>query len=726
MAFETKYETGGPDRTTPAEANAPWLDPKIAERYLWLEAMVNHVPDYIYVKDLQGRFLYANHAIVSNNGLSSVGDIIGLTDVDLHGKAAEDARITEIEQRVIETGEPDLGFEEKAMRGGPDRWLMMSRVPLKDRNDKTIGIVGTSRDISAKKAAERLIQAQARILEMIVSSVAIPQFMEELTGLVEGLAEGIHCAAVVFSADGAAPLSTTPFISQLPDTLVEALASSSTELLRDTVSRLTSGAGNLRCFEILSVSGDHHGLISVSTSGNQLSSSLIEFLAGASRMAGIAIDRRQAEEQIRFLAEHDALTRLLNRSSLEQRLPDILAGADLSSRKLAIGFLDLDNFKQINDTLGHAAGDELLRQTAARLTASMGGNDIVARIGGDEFILVLHEDDEGFEAKFGRIRSLVSHPLTIEGMDLQVNCSIGVACFPTHGRLAPELFKAADLAMYRAKETGRNSLQIFSPDIADNARRKFLRAEELRRAVERDEFILHFQPQIDLRTGLVSGVETLVRWMHPAEGLVGPSDFIPLAEETGIIVTLGEMILRKACRQARKWQDENGRRVRISVNVSPRQFQNHDIIAQVAAALKESGLEPSLLEIEITESLIMQDVDAVVGMMGELTDMGVGLSIDDFGTGYSCLSMLKTLPLSRLKIDRSFLTQAPEAERDSAIVSTIITLARSLNLDVVAEGVETQGQADFLRDAGCDHGQGYFFSRPVGEHAIEALLDRRY
>lgn len=701
-------------------------DPKITGRALWLEAMVNHVPDFMYAKDRKGRFLYANQAIVQGNDLSSVDEIIGLTDFDLHGAAANDARISEIEQRVMETGEPDLGYEERAMRGGGDRWLMMSRVPLRDSNGAIIGIVGSSRDISARKASERLMRAQNRILEMIVGSVVIPELMNTLAELIEGLAEGIRCAAIIFSPEDGIQAFKAANAPNLLLPISEALSSSSSGPIREATARLVFENSGFFCCEIPSANGTNHGLIGISSTKNNLSPSLTEFLAGASRMAGIAIDRRHAEEQIRFLVVHDALTGLENRISLEARLPVILKSAEILSQKVTVGFLDLDNFKQINDTFGHAVGDELLKEAASRLSGLVTGNDIVARIGGDEFVLVLHENKESFDDRLQRIRATVAQPLKIQGMDFNVSCSIGVAYFPSHGLIASDLFKAADLAMYKAKENGRNAVETFSDELLDSARRKFLRAEELRKAIQNDEFALHFQPQIELTTGLVSGVEALVRWKHPLEGILPPSEFISLAEETGVIVELGETVLRKACYQAKKWNMNGRRRVPVSVNMSPKQFQNAGVIDHVKTALRESGLEPSLLEIEITESSVMRDIGSAVGVMKELTDMGVNFAIDDFGTGYSCLNMLKKLPFSRLKIDRSFITNTPDDEQDCAIVTAILNLARSFKLQVVAEGVETIEQAKFVHQAGCELGQGYFYSRPVCDLTIDALLDKLY
>ncbi|MNY04649.1 Phytochrome-like protein cph2 [compost metagenome] len=299
-----------------------------------------------------------------------------------------------------------------------------------------------------------------------------------------------------------------------------------------------------------------------------------------------------------------------------------------------------------------------------------------------------------------------------------------MAFFPEHGETTAEIVAAADLAMYEAKHNGRDSIATFTPNMADDLRKKFTRIEELRKAVKRDEFVLHFQPQVDLVSGAISGVEALVRWQHPTEGLLGPAEFIGLAEETGLIVELGESILRKACRQAQAWAAAGLLPVKMAVNISPRQFQG-GLVQQIRSVLKETGLAPSLLEIEITETLIIQDVETSVRIMRAIKQMGVSLALDDFGIGYSCLGMLKTFPLSCMKIDRSFLTHLPEKTKDSAIVSIMIQLAGSLGIDVIAEGVEAGEQATFLREAGCPYGQGYYFSRPVPAEVIEDMLAKK-
>lgn len=700
----------------PSASPATTENPNTSDRHVLLEAMINHVPDFIYAKDLEGRFLFANRAIVTENGFESVEELIGLTDGDIHGDAAQRAGIPDTEARVMRTGEPDLGYEEPAMRGDIDRWLMMSRVPLKDEAGKIIGVVGASRDITQKKASERLLQAQARILEMIVAAARIEDFLDEFVKAIENLATGLACAVRVFEAAAGEP---SVYVS--PALMPHEGLTARISTVNDPGSLTYPADSTAFSFDIPASEGKAHGFVWCVLAGRQPDAALVEFIGAAARMAGLAIDRKRAAEHIAFLADHDMLTRLPNRRFLDTRLPEILAVAAKAKRKVGIGFLDLDNFKQINDTLGHSVGDALLSKTAERIAHSLGRNDLVLRVGGDEFVVILEKQKDSFENRLQRIQAAVSQSLRIGNYDIKVTCSIGMAFFPEHGETTAEIVAAADLAMYEAKHNGRNGIATFTPRMADDLRKKFTRIEELRKAVERDEFVLHFQPQVDLLTGRISGVEALVRWQHPVEGLLAPSEFIGLAEETGLIVELGESILKKACQQAQAWIVAGLSPIKMAVNISPRQFQG-GLVEQIQSVLKETGLSPSLLEIEITETLIIQDVETSVRIMRSIKQMGVSLSLDDFGIGYSCLGMLKTFPLSCMKIDRSFLTHLPEKTKDSAIVSIMIQLAGSLDIDVIAEGVETGEQAAFLRVAGCPYGQGYYFSRPVQADVIEDML----
>jgi diguanylate cyclase (GGDEF)-like protein/PAS domain S-box-containing protein len=704
---------------TPSATPAMSENANPSDRHALLEAMIDHVPDFIYAKDLEGRFLFANRAIVTENGFDTVEQLIGLTDYDINGEAARRAGIPDTEARVMRTGEPDLGYEERAMRGDIDRWLMMSRVPLKDKAGNIIGVVGASRDITQKKASERLLKAQAHILEMIVAAARIEDFLEEFVKAIENLATGLACAVRVFdAADGEPSVYASPALAQEEGLAALVSSVSDPECLTHPAEHIAFS------FDIPASEGKAHGFVWCMLASRKPEAALLEFIGAAARMAGLAIDRKRASEHIAFLADHDMLTRLPNRRFLDTRLPEILAAAAKTHRRVGIGFLDLDNFKQINDTLGHSIGDTLLSKTAERIAKSLRKNDLVLRVGGDEFVIILEEGRNDVEARLQRIRAAVSQPLRIGNYDIKVTCSIGMAFFPEHGETTAEIVAAADLAMYEAKHNGRDSIATFTPNMADDLRKKFTRIEELRKAVKRDEFVLHFQPQVDLVSGAISGVEALVRWQHPTEGLLGPAEFIGLAEETGLIVELGESILRKACRQAQAWAAAGLLPVKMAVNISPRQFQG-GLVQQIRSVLKETGLAPSLLEIEITETLIIQDVETSVRIMRAIKQMGVSLALDDFGIGYSCLGMLKTFPLSCMKIDRSFLTHLPKKTKDSAIVSIMIQLAGSLGIDVIAEGVEAGEQAAFLRDAGCPYGQGYYFSRPVPAEVIEDMLAKK-
>jgi diguanylate cyclase (GGDEF)-like protein len=445
----------------------------------------------------------------------------------------------------------------------------------------------------------------------------------------------------------------------------------------------------------------------------------------ATHIAGIAIERKLAEDRIQFMATHDALTGLPNRTLLNDRLSQAVLYAQRYDRWVTVLFVDLDNFKFINDSLGHNAGDELLKTIAKRMVNCVRATDTVVRIGGDEFVVVVFDqpkDVDVISETVLKIQSAIAEPVRLEGHDLRVTSSIGVANYPDNGVDANTLLANADAALYRAKDFGRDNFQFYTSELNTKIHGRFLLQEELRNAVARSEFVLHYQPQVDLRTGRLFALEALVRWKHPKLGMVPPIKFIPMAEETGLIMPIGDWVLREACRQNKAWQDAGLPPVTVSVNVSARQFRERNLVARVAGVLKGSGLDAKHLELEVTESLIMQDVDLAVSTMEELRRLGVQLSIDDFGTGYSSLSALKSFPVSRLKIDKSFIDGLLADENDRAVANAIISLGRTLNLRVIAEGVETEAQADFLRSVNCDEMQGYLFSKPRPASEIEDLL----
>ncbi|HEX9626083.1 MAG TPA: EAL domain-containing protein [Acidiferrobacterales bacterium] len=435
-------------------------------------------------------------------------------------------------------------------------------------------------------------------------------------------------------------------------------------------------------------------------------------------------ERRHAQERLNYLAHFDALTGLPNRVMFNERLLQTMQDADIKERLVALMFLDLDRFKTINDTLGHEAGDELLKLAARRLTGCLRRGDTVARLGGDEFTVVLadvgHVDDVAWVAN--KILEAFARPFHVADSELFVTVSIGITLYPFDDHGVDGLLKNADMAMYKAKEQGRNNYQFYTTELNEQAREHLGIEIALRRALEREEFLLHFQPQVDLTSGRVVGLEALLRWHHPQRGLIPPSAFIPLAEENGLIVPIGEWVLRQCGAQVRAWEAQGLEIGRVAVNLSARQFRQRDLAERVAAILAATGMPADRLELEITESTLMHSAETTNAALAELKAMGLRLAIDDFGTGYSSLSYLKRFPIDTLKIDQSFVRDITHAPDDAAIITAIITMAHSMGMKVVAEGVETEDELRFLHRHRCDGMQGFLFSRPLPAEEFAALL----
>jgi diguanylate cyclase (GGDEF)-like protein/PAS domain S-box-containing protein len=450
-----------------------------------------------------------------------------------------------------------------------------------------------------------------------------------------------------------------------------------------------------------------------------------ELATANSQLQEEIFERMQAEQRIWHTAHHDALTGLPNRALLLDRLEQVLGQAARNQHRVAVMFLDLDRFKSINDTLGHHVGDELLKSVANRLRSVVRAVDTVSRLGGDEFVVILQEiagtDDAVLVAE--KIINILALPIEVDGHELRATPSIGIGIFPDDGNDTYSLMKNADTAMYHAKAAGRNNFQFFTASMNADAERFFNLEQRLRSAINGNQLVLHYQPLVDYYRREVCGVEALVRWQDPEQGLIAPGDFIPLAEETGLIVPLGEWVLTEALRQNRSWQAAGHAPLPISVNLSPRQFRQARIVDEVRRILVDSGQPPHLLELEITESSLMQDVAETRAKLEELSALGVRLAIDDFGTGYSSLNYLKRFPVHKLKIDQSFVRDLTEDRDDACIVSAIIGLARSLGMDTLAEGVETDRQLATLIGLGCSKFQGFLFSRPLAAEPSANLFD---
>jgi diguanylate cyclase (GGDEF)-like protein/PAS domain S-box-containing protein len=432
---------------------------------------------------------------------------------------------------------------------------------------------------------------------------------------------------------------------------------------------------------------------------------------------------RSYREQLEHQATHDTLTGLANRSLLHDRMRQAIGYCQRHHTLLATVFLDLDNFKFINDTLGHTVGDELLKQAARRLRACVREGDTVARLGGDEFVLLLLDEPnpEAVSQAVQRILQAMARPYPIGDKEYAMTCSMGVSLCPQDGSDAETLLKNADAAMYRAKAHGRNAFHFFTAEINQALSERMALERDLRAALQREELTLHFQPKVSLVSGQMIGAEALVRWNHPQHGMLSPARFIPIAEETGLIVPMGEWVLLQACEQARRWREAGLDFKVLSVNLSVRQFRSPDLVQQVAGLLEQTGLAPEALDLELTESLVMDNAEEFIAKLRALKALGVQLSVDDFGTGYSSLSYLKQFPVDRLKLDKSFVRHVVTDKGDAAIAQAVIRLGQILELAVTAEGVETEEQLAFLRRYGCDEAQGYLFSPPLPAGAFEAL-----
>jgi diguanylate cyclase (GGDEF)-like protein/PAS domain S-box-containing protein len=722
-----------------------------ADDHALLRALIDQVPDLLFVKDPESRFVLANNATAQDIGQMSPEALIGKTDLDFYEEPV--ARIYLRQEHDIMFGALSfVDVEERSWdKSAGEKWHSATKLPLCNEAGEVIGLVGRCRDITDRKREERLHEGEAAILERIACGAELADVLDSLLRLVEAECPGIQASVLLLDEESgqlyscAAPSLPAAWANAVESMAVvdEGVGSCGTAAFRrqpvivsdvETDPLWQDFRDAIRPFGLKAcwawpinaadgtILGASAMYCATARGPNAIERRLAAF---TNHVAGIAIQRRQAEERIRFLAHNDALTGLPNRVRLGGAIDHALRNAAQSQSEVAVVFIDLDGFKNVNDGLGHRAGDGVLQVVAGRLLSILSPRETAARFSGDEFVVLLRE--AGLEsgvtlARVAALRAAVSAPIAVDGRTFHLTASIGVAHYPRDGATAEALIANADAALFRAKEFGRDNVQLFTSEMKLGLEGRLFRQEEMRRGLREEEFVLHYQPQVSLVTGQVVGVEALVRWRHPRLGLLSPGEFIPLAEQTGLIVKLGDWVLCSACRQARAWQRAGLSPVTVSVNVSPRQFRERNWVGQVAAALADSDLDPHWLELEITESLIMQDPRKALATMEALRDLGVHIAIDDFGTGYSNLSSLNTFPISRLKIDQSFVRGLPLARSDSAITGAVISLGHQLGLAVTAEGVETAAQMDFLRDKRCDAVQGYFVGRPMPAAVVEARL----
>jgi len=674
------------------------------------EAVLQSLPGAFYLVSRAGEMLRWNESFHIATGYSQ-REIAALKPLDFispKDRAAVEAAMHE----VFESGREMALEAEMVDKAGNVRPYLFSGKPLVMGGETYL--IGIGRDISLKKRAEQQMLRAKERLDLALTSSNLALWDWDLAANRVYYNEG--WAAILGESRREATFSEAEVMEWThPD---------DREVFKAALANTMKGVSEaFDCeYRIRHVSGEW---LWVQSRGKV---TLRDAAGQALRMTGTSTDitkRKLAEERAEYLATRDALTGLPNRVLLNDRLEQAITNGARSRTGLAFMFIDLDRFKTINDSLGHQVGDELLKQVAKRLYACLRASDTVARLGGDEFAVILEnlrdDDDEGAQQVADKMISSMAAPMLIEGQALNTSCSIGISLFPGDARDSATLMKNADAAMYYAKDKGRNNYQFFSAQMNARAQERLAVENYLRLALRRNELLLHYQPRIDIASGEMVGVEALIRWQHPRRGLLGPAKFIEIAEDTGMIVPIGEWVLENACRQAREWQRSMRRDLRISVNLSVGQVVDGDrLFAAVERALQVSGLPPSTLELELTESLLMQNIEEKAALLNRLGTLGVGLAIDDFGTGYSSLSYLKKLPVDAIKIDSSFVQDIDSDPNDEAIIRAILAMAHSLRLKVIAEGVETGAQFARLRELGCDEYQGFFTSPPLPAAEFEA------
>ncbi|WP_299471078.1 EAL domain-containing protein [uncultured Roseibium sp.] len=716
----------------------------------WVQTLVNNVSDYVFAKDRGHRFVMANLQVAIDLGLDDPSQVIGKTDMELH-PAETGAMFAAAEAEIMETRQARIDYEELSiLANGKRRWLSTSKFPVLNDREEVVGLVGISRDITERKKADLLQQGQNKVLQDIATAKSLHQVLETLVLTIESQMDGVMGSVMLVSENGenlvagVAPHLPKDYIALCDGIPVgPKVGSCGTAVYRresvfvDNIMehelwqdfREVIRPFNLQsCWSVPFFGKDSRVLGTFGLYSNEVRSPTEHeqrLAVEAARLASIAVERERAETEIRFLANHDVLTGLPNRQEFKAKLGEKLEASTVSGEPVAVLFVDLDNFKVVNDSFGHAVGDQVLMIVAERILAVHNGKHESIRFGGDEFVLIVegvHAQTNALVDLMVKLRDEITRTISIGDLSFHVTCSIGAACYPYDAGNAEELLRNADKAMFEAKSQGRDGFKIYEHARPEKSINRLTLLEEMRSGIDKGEFHLQYQPQIELFSGRIVGAEALARWRHPALGWLMPDDFIPLAEESGLIVPLGQKVLYEACRQNREWQLSGLPPITIGVNVSPRQFRDAALVSDVRQALKSTGLSASYLELEVTETLLMKNAEQAVRLMEDFRKIGLKLAIDDFGTGYSSLVALKNFPLTRLKIDQSFIRDLEKDENDRSITRAIISLGRELGLNVVAEGVETAKQQAFLASCRCETVQGFHFGKPMSADKLGKLL----
>lgn len=714
------------------------------------EALIEASPLAIIVCDAEGRVEKWN---------ASAERMFGWSEKELLGRAAplfpvgqEDERSHQRE--AILRGDTFADVEAVRMRkDGTPVSVSISAAPVRDAAGQTGGYLTIVADVTERKRAEQrqdlenavtLLLADAHNLEEVMPRViqTICQSLKFEYGarwVVDRKEQLLRCAETWCIPDRRVEEFRSASAVRVeapgqPGGLNRRVWASSTpywmgNVAQDTTLRrrdlaLEAGLQHGFAFPIL-VGGDFYGVMEFFGYGARARDErIVEISHTVGSQIGQFIARKQAEANLQFFASHDPLTGLFNRGMFNRRLQQALAQAQRFERTLAIVFIDLDGFKLVNDTLGHNAGDALLAEIAARLRATLREGDVIARMGGDEFVVLIEEFGEpvqvGEVAK--KVLDTVARPYLLQGQESRVTASIGISTFPDDGKDAQTLLGNADMAMYRAKEQGKNAFRFFAPHMNIHVTERLSLEANLRRAVERDELVLLYQPKVGIRDGQVTGVEALARWHHPTQGVINPGEFMPVAEDAGLVPAIGQWVLREACRQLAAWREQGLPLLRVAVNLSHRQFTQESLIQVVREALHITGVEPSRLELELTEAMVMRNPERAEKVLAQLKELGVRLVVDDFGTGPSSLKFLNRLPLDAVKIDRSLILDLPRNRDAAALTRGVVAMAHSLNLRVIAESVETGEQWEFLRELGCEEMQGNYFSAPVPADIVASIV----